>query len=60
MHGLVPPEPHGIWDHDFLEVFLTKIFFNDMMSQKLWAAAVGSFDVHIWYNRVVHNNGSML
>ena len=38
-HGLVPPEPHGLQDHNLLEVFLTKTFFNNMMRQKLWAAA---------------------
>ena len=40
-HGLVPPEQHQIRDHNFLEVFLTKNFFNDMMRQKCWAAAEG-------------------
>ena len=30
-----------------------------MMRQKYWYAAEGSFDVHMYYDRVVHNYGIM-
>ena len=55
-HGLVPPEPHGLWDHNLLEVFLTKTFFNNMMRQRCSTEAGG----HMCYDKVVRNYGSML
>ena len=33
-HGLVPPEQHGLWDHNCLEVVITNTFSNDMTRQK--------------------------
>ena len=53
--GMVPPEQHGLLNHKCLEGVITNTIFNDMMRQKRWAAAEGSFDAHACYDRVVHN-----
>ena len=58
-NGLVPTEQHGLWYHNYLEVVLTKNFFNDIIRQKLWAAYEGSFDALACYDGVVHKYGSM-
>ena len=57
--GLVSLGQYGIWDQYCLEVVLTKIFFNVIMRQKIWASAEGSFDAHTCYDRAVHNYRSM-
>ena len=56
---MVPPEQNGLQDHNFLEVVLTEIFFNDIIRHKLWAAAEVSFDMHTCYDRLVHKYGIM-
>ena len=55
----MPLEQHGIRYHNFLEVVLTNTPFNNIMRQKYWAAAEGSFDAHMCYDRVVNNYRSM-
>ena len=54
-NGLVPTEQHGLWDHNCLEVVLTKTFVNYMMTQKLWDEAEGLFDMQTCYDRVMYN-----
>ena len=44
--GMVPPEQHGLLNHKCLEGVITNTIFNDMMRQKRWAIAEGSFDMH--------------
>ena len=51
-HGLVPPEQHGIRDHNFLVVFFTKTFFNDIMRQKFLSA------VEVSFTRIIDTIGS--
>ena len=55
----MPLEQHGLRDHNCLGVVLTKTLFNDIMRQKFWAADEVPFNAHTYYNRVVHNYGSM-
>ena len=57
--GTVPPEQHGLWDHNCVELVLKKTLFNYTMRQKRWAASGGSFDAHTCYDRGVHNYWSM-
>ena len=51
----MPLEQHGLRDHSCLEMVLTKTFFNDMIKQKFWDSAEGSFDAHTCYDRAVYN-----